>query len=143
MAPTKADYAKINIACKELGIDKHQLISDRYKVESSKELSTWQLADLYKHFKGLGWKVKRLKQPTDKGTNSPYYQDAKMRKIVAMWITLHAAGATRSGTDAALQAYVKRMTGVTNLRWCDGAQCFKVIESLKQWGVRKDVDFEV
>lgn len=143
MPPTKADYAKINIACKELGLDKHQLISDRFGIESSKELKPGQLVELMAHFRHLGWKVKRSKQPTSKGTNSPYYQDGKMRKIVAMWITLHNAGATRSGTDAALQAYVKRMTGVSNLRWCDGAQCFKLIESLKQWGVRKNVEFEV
>lgn len=57
--PTKADYAKINIACKDLGLDKYQLISDRYGLESSTELTPVQLKDLYNHFKSLGWTPSR------------------------------------------------------------------------------------
>ena len=138
MPPTKADYAKINIACKELGIDKSQLISDRYKIESSKQLTVWQLADLYKHFRNLGWRVKR----SQTSKLSPKYDDAQHRKIVAMWITLHKAGVIRNGSDRALQAYVKRVVKIDNLKWCDGSDCYTLIESLKSWGLREDVDFD-
>jgi hypothetical protein len=138
MPPTKADYAKINIACKELGLDKHQLISDRYKVESSKQLNAWQLADLYKHFSRLGWKVKRSK--TSK--TSPKYNDAQKRMVVALWITLAKAGVVKNSSDNALQAYVKRMTRIDNLRWCDGADCDRLIESLKSWAKREELERE-
>jgi phage gp16-like protein len=138
MPPTNADYAKINIACKDLGIDKHQLISDRYKIESSKQLTRWQLADLYKHFTAQGWKVKRTK----KSNASPKYRDAVMRKVVALWITLAQAGVIRSSSDQALQAYVKRLTGLSNLKWCGAAECNILIESLKSWAKRENVDIE-
>ncbi len=138
MPPTKADYAKINIACKELGLDKHQLISDRYGIESSKELRPRQLADLYAHFRGLGWKVKRKQ----KSASSPKYDDPQKRKIVALWITLGKAGVVRNRSDTALQAYVKRMCGVENLKWCHGEDCDLLIESLKAWGKREKIDVD-
>lgn len=138
MPPTNADYAKINIACKELGLDKHQLLSDRYKVESSKNLSRFQLADLYQHFRAQGWKAKQAKE----SKLSPKYDNPQHRKVVAMWITMHKAGVIKNGADRALQAYVKKVTGIDNLAWCGGDECFKLIESLKSWGKRKDVDFD-
>ena len=134
--PTKADYAKINIACKELGLDKYQLISDRYGKESSKALTRFELSDLYSHFRALGWKVKRTK----KSTASPRYANGQMRKVVALWITLGNAGVIRNKSDKALQAYVKKMTRKDNLRWCDGTDCDRLIESLKSWAKREGID---
>ncbi len=136
MPPTKADYAKINIACKELGLDKHQLISDRYKIESSKQLNPWQLADIYKHFRSLGWKVKRSKE----SKLSPKYDDRQHRKIVAIWITMAKKGVIRNASDKALQAYVKRTVHLDNLKWCGVDECRVLIESLKSWAHREDVD---
>lgn len=136
--PTNADYAKINIACKELGLDKKQLLADRYRLSTSKDLTRAQLWDLLAHFKKLGWRVKR----TAGSPASPRYDDPMQRKIVAMWIELAAAGVVKNRSDRALQAYVKRMSGVANLKWCDGQECFKLIEALKKWGARHDIDFE-
>ena len=134
--PTKADYAKIAIACKELGLDRKQLISDRYGLESSKALKPRQLADLYAHFKSLGWKVKRRR----KGPASPKYDDAMARKVVALWIHLHEEGVVKDRGNLALQAYVKRMTGVDELKWCTASQLSLLIESLKKWAKREKVD---
>lgn len=138
MAPTKADYAKIHIACKDLGLDKYQLLSDRYGLDSSKKLKPWQLADLYAHFRSLGWRVKRKK----KSPSSPKYDDSMHRKIVALWISLADAGVIKNKNDKALQAYVKRMTGVANLKWCGLAESSRLIESLKKWARREGVDVE-
>ncbi|MBU1564245.1 MAG: regulatory protein GemA [Proteobacteria bacterium] len=138
MPPTNADYAKINIACNELGLDKHQLISDRYRVESSKDLTLWQLQDLYKHFRALGWQAK----PGSKSNLSPKYDDRQHRKIVAMWITLHKEGVIRNQSDHALQTFVKGQTGIDNLKWCGGQEAFKLIEALKAMGKRAGVDFD-
>ncbi len=136
--PTQADYAKINIACKELNLDKYQLIGDRYGLTSSKDLKPGQLSDLYAHFRSLGWKVKRKK----KTKSSPAYADPQMRKVVAMWIELGKAGVVRNSSNAALQAYIKRLVKIDNLEWCDSDQLNNIIESLKSWGKRTGVDFD-
>ncbi|MFA5718567.1 MAG: regulatory protein GemA [Desulfobulbaceae bacterium] len=134
--PTHAEYAKINIACKELGIDKYALLADRYKLESSKQLSRRQVFDLLEHLRAMGFRARRKK------TSSPRYDDAQMRKVVALWITLHKAGAVRSGADQALQKYVKRMTGADNLKWCGPRELSKLIEGLKSWCQRVGVEIE-
>ncbi len=137
MAPTHAEYAKINIACKQLGIDKYGLIADRYGLETSKDLSRQQTLDLLLHFKALGWKPARSRKSKAGSRNSPQYEDARMRKIVALWITLAKDGLVKNSANYALQKYVKRMTGKANLRWCDGADLNILIEALKAWGDRK------
>lgn len=135
--PTHAEYAKINIACKELGIDKYGLLRDRYGLESSKDLSRRQVFDLLEHLRSLGWRARRAK------TSSPRYDAAQMRKVVALWITLHKAGVVRSGSDQALQKYVKRMTGADNLKWCGPRELSKLIEGLKQWAAREGLGLRI
>ena len=134
--PRQHDYAKIAIACKELGIDRSQLLSDRYGIDSAKKLTSGQMSDLYRHFHALGWRVKRTKR----STSSPVYVDRQQRKVVALWITLARAGVINNSSDQALQRYVKRMTGVDNLKWCSGDDRSRLIEALKQWGLREGVD---
>lgn len=133
MPPTRAEYAKINIACKQLDIDKKTLISDRYGLESSTGLTRQQTADLLIHFKILGWRPRAGSHGSSNGGGSPRYHDARMRKIVALWITLADSGQVKNRSDGALQKYVKRMTGNDNLRWCQGRDLQALIEGLKQW----------
>lgn len=89
--PSKAEYAKINIACKELGINKYDLLADRYGLESSKDLSAKQVVDLLDHFWRLGWKVKR---GTTKQRQDDYIKIApgplarQKRYILALWKAL-------------------------------------------------------
>ncbi len=133
--PTRADYAKINIACKELGLDKYQLLADRYGLETSKELTPRQLGDLFGHFRSLGWRVRRAaKKPS-----SPVYQQPQQRKIVALWIALGRAGVVRDRSNAALQHYVKRMTGIDRLEWCDAEDTNRVCQNLVEWCRRERV----
>jgi phage gp16-like protein len=138
MPPTNAQYAKINIACKQLGIDKYDIIADRYGIESTKQLTHQQTFDLMLHFKALGW------QPTRKKNSkaSPKYKDAAMRKVVAIWITLYQKNVVKNPSDKALQAFVKRQTGMETLLWCDRAQVRDLIETLKQWAIREGVDVD-
>lgn len=138
MAPTKVEYAKINIACKQLGIDKYGLLADRYGIESSKQLTRQQTIDLLNHFKSLGWRPQRKKN----SKTSPKYPDPMMRKVVALWITLAQAGVVRDKSDQALQKFVKKQTKVENLKWCDGYQLNQLIETLKAWGQREEIDLE-
>ena len=140
MPPTYAQYAKINSACKELGIDKYEILMDRYGLETSKKLTPGQVKDLLSYFMNLGWKVKRKKKEKNKKKkNSPSYSDAQMRMVVGLWITLADAGVIHDRSDPALQKYVKRMTKVDNLRWCSSFELGRLIESLKAIGKREGV----
>jgi len=103
MPPTNAEYAKINIACKQLGIDKYGLIADRYGLESTKQLTRQQTIDLLLHFKVLGWKPVRKKSSTKKNKTSPHYEDARMRKVVALWITLADAKVVKERANYSMQ----------------------------------------
>jgi hypothetical protein len=129
MAPTHADYAKINIGCKELGLDKYQLIGDRYGIESSKQLSHFQLTDLYAHFKKLGWVPKR--SATKDKDLSVTYKEPRHRKVQAMWITLGKEGIVRKRGDHAMNVFVKNQTGKDNLTWCTPQDVRNLIEALK------------
>ena len=142
MAPTNAEYAKINIACKQLNIDKYGLIADRYGLESTKNLTRQQTRDLLNHFGALGWKPTRGKNSGRKSKCSPKYDHPMMRKVVALWITLADAKVVKNPANYAMQKYVKRMTGKDNLRWCDKDDLRIVIEGLKRWGKREDVDLD-
>ena len=57
-----------------------------------------------------------------------------------MWITLGRRGVVRNASNQALQRYVKRMSGMDDLKWCNGYQCNLIVESLKAWGARNNVD---
>lgn len=88
--PTRADYAKINIACKALGLDRKTLIIDRYGLESSKLLTGAQVRDLLGHFRRLGWRPKR-----GQAKNRPGFIEIKpgpmarmQRKVLALWNSL-------------------------------------------------------
>ncbi len=142
MPPTNAEYAKINIACKSLGIDKYDLIADRYSLESTKNLTRQQTFDLLAHFGTLGWKPTRKKGNSKKSKSSPVYESPQMRKVVAMWITLADADIVRNRANYALQNYVKRLTGKANLAWCKHPDFKILIASLKAMGKDGGVDFE-
>lgn len=130
--PTNAEYAKINIACKDLGIDKYQILSDRYGLDTSKKLKPGQVRDLLHHFKGLGW----MPKPAAKARTKKTADDPQSRKIRALWITLHKEGIVRNPSEAALLKYVKRMVGIDRLEWCQSLQKSRIIESLKEWQAR-------
>ncbi|MDR3631735.1 MAG: regulatory protein GemA [Desulfocapsaceae bacterium] len=141
MAPSRAALAKIHIAKKELGLSDdayRDILSMHFNVPSAAGLTDRQATVLLNTFKAKGWKERRAQ----KKSASPKYKDARMRKVVAIWITLGQAGAVRNRSDKALQAYVKRLSGMNNLLWCNSRQLDIIIASLKQWALREDVDLD-
>lgn len=100
------------------------------KAESSSDLSIPELERVLEHLKRCGFKV-RPKRADRALSDNP--QDKKIR---ALWLDLHQAGAVRNPSEAALAAFVKRMTGVDALQWLSGAQASKIIEELKKWRAR-------
>jgi hypothetical protein len=113
--PTNAEYAKINIACKELGLDKHQLLADRYGLQSSKELNGKQTVDLLHHLESLGWRAKAGRQSANRTrfgfiAIKPGPAAAQQRKVLAMWVRLGYA-------PEKLHERVRRQFGIDRFEW--------------------------
>jgi len=146
---SKNDIIKIHIAINQLGLadaEYRKILGELFRLpkskQSSKQLSPVQAARLLQHFQGMGWKPKQ--QQSLPGLSIP--TDGQSQKILALWITLHKAGAVKNGSDQALMKFVKRMTksetfpGKDHLRWCDSQDKFKIIEALKDWANRVEGD---
>lgn len=135
--PTHADYAKIHIAIKEIGMTDQQyrdLLTINYGVSSSKQLNGRQIGELLRLLRNKGWKPARA--PAGKNSR-PMARDPQSRKIRALWLTLRDLGALRNPSEEALAKYVKKQTGVDALQWLDPQQHNQVIESLKSWVARE------
>lgn len=64
----------------------------------------------------------------------------QVRMARGLWIELHDAGAVRDPSEAALEAFAKRVTRKARLAWCAPADLNKLIEALKDWRDRADRD---
>jgi Protein of unknown function (DUF1018) len=60
-------------------------------------------------------------------------------KVRALWWTLYWIGAVESPSDAALDAFILRQTGVARLAFLDHGRAPSVIEALKDWAARAGV----
>jgi len=138
--PSRADLAKIHIAKKELGLTDEayrDIMRAQFRKESAAKLTPGQACQLINHFRSLGWKPK-YQQKLPGVYSRP--NDAQEGKIVAMWLELAKAGVVRNKSDKALQAFVRRMTKKHHMRWCTTQEKNMIIEALKDWGTREDVD---
>ena len=118
-ANRRALLAKVHIAPKQLGMSDEQrraLLSDRYGVESSGDLTVPQLRDLCAHFEALGVEFPRKGKSSDRKRarfyeitdGTPYA--AQKRKIAAMW---HALGWKLAGLDVRC----RKQFGVERFVW--------------------------
>jgi len=141
----------IHVAKHDLALD-----NDTYRAmlvavtgkHSSADLTVPQLERVLAHMKAHGFTV-RHKTPANRPRHSrhpagsvsrPLAQDAQSTKIRALWLSLHDRGAVRDSSEAALSAYVKRITHVDALQWLNTNQASRVIETLKKWHARVDHD---
>lgn len=69
----------------------------------------------------------------------PRLAEPHLRMARGLWIELFKAGVVRNGSDAALDAFARRVTKVGRLEWCGPDQANKVIEALKDWARRAGV----
>ena len=139
----------VHVARRELGIDDdawRALLRQNFQVDSSKALDIAGLYRLVEHLKKCGFKVRHPGRTPGKGRGAarsrPLAGAAQEKpggpaKIRALWLFLHHDLAlVKDPSEAALAAYVKRITGVEALQWLDGAQTYRVIETLKKWAER-------
>ena len=123
---------------------------------SSKGMTDTELLKVRAHLSGLAEKM-GVAKPRPQSTNLPAHQQhkpgettrtgygrfgafkiasPKERKVWAMWHDLGSKGKLDNPNGNALQAWVKRQTGVDQMRFCTDAQMNGLIESLKLWGGR-------
>ena len=121
--------AKIHIAKTQLNLDDEQYRDIVRRVtgkDSAAQCRYSQLVDLINEFKNLGWKTPKKKAfrrtPSD-----------CIKKIYALWGELQALEAVQSTDKTALDAFVKKYTGIDSVQWLLPDQQRKIIEILKQW----------
>jgi phage gp16-like protein len=143
-AARRPRVAKIQIAKKELAIDDETyraLLRRKFGVESSTALTLRQLDELLDHFKAQGFKPAKAAAPARAGSRR-LATNKYARKVRALWISLYHLGVVRDPAEAALVAYVQRVTGgrgrgLEALEWLKGEEAYKAIEALKAWAERE------
>lgn len=136
--PSQKNLAKIHIAKKDLALTDEayrDILRNVCGKDSAAKLTDTQALRVLRHFEARGWKPK--KQSSLPGMAIP--TEGQSKKIQALWITLHKAGKIQNGNDAALLAFVKRLTKIDRLEWCSGHDKDRVIEALKSWAKREGV----
>lgn len=81
----------------------------------------------------------KLLDHLNKDWKGPMGHRAYVGKAKALWWTLYWLGAVNEPGDAQLDAFVKRQTGKSYLRFLGHKEAFSVIEALKAWAARADV----
>jgi len=122
----------IHVAKRDLALDESTYKETLLRItgkDSCSKLSGKQLDDVLEHLKNHGFKVQ-----TKQGTKvRELADDAQSRMIRGLWLELHAMGAVRNPSEAAIAAFIKRHTKVERLEWLNAAQASAVIEHLKKW----------
>jgi Protein of unknown function (DUF1018) len=146
-APRQNHLAAIHMAQKALGLSAEDASALKLAVTgkaSSADMSAAQRAQYLAHLSGLQERAGLISPRPQK---RPYVQrsadddqDERWGKARALWHALAAAGVVHTNTDAALIAYVKRQTKLEHWRFLNGHQVNTVIEALKKWCLRNNID---
>jgi phage gp16-like protein len=130
---------KVKIAQKQLGMDDdvyRELLLTETGKSSSTALSSWQLENVLKRMRKLGFKVKPPKQAGSRGQAD----DHQSRMVRALWLELHEAGKVRDPSEAALVKWAKGQfkstEGIKALQWLSVWQKQRLVEQLKRWLAR-------
>ena len=117
--------AKLHLAKKDLRLEDedYRLVLQRVTGKSSAaDLSAAQLDAALKEMKRLGWQAK----PASGRASNPAANKAR-----AMLISLGLMGVIRNTSEAALNAFARRQTGIEHLSWVNQDHVYKLIEALK------------
>ncbi|ECU9383706.1 regulatory protein GemA [Salmonella enterica subsp. enterica serovar Newport] len=126
----------IHVAKGELGIDTdtyRQMLLSITGVTSTSSMNPGQLNKVLNAMKRQGFQVKPARKAR---TQRPLVDTPQVKKLRALWLEMYSSGIVRDSGEAALQAWVKRETGVDRLQWLEPEQASRCIESLKKWQKR-------
>jgi len=146
-AHRKQLIAKVHIGKQKLHLDDdtyRDMLESLFGKRSSKALSTKQLVGLVEHMKKQGFKDRprrRTAAAPAESVTAAEDRERLLRKIRALWASLHHLGVLRDASETSLASFVRRVTGgretgIAILAWLDGAAAFKVIEALKKMAER-------
>lgn len=126
----------IHIAKSQMGMDtdtyRQMLLSITGKTSTS-EMNPGQLNKVLAAMKAKGFVVK----PSRKERTMRLLADSpQVKKLCALWLEMYHQGKVRDNSEAALQAWVKRETGVDSLKWLEPGMASLCIEKLKKWQKR-------
>lgn len=128
----------IQVAKRQLAIedsDYRALIGRAVKGKSScSDCTTLQLDRVIDELKRLGFRPRKPAGAKPKPERRPLDTSAEASKARAVWLLLAELGALRDPSEAALNAYVCRQTGVDDLAWV--RDMAPVTEGLKAWAAR-------
>ncbi|HGB3471633.1 TPA: gp16 family protein [Salmonella enterica subsp. diarizonae serovar 61:l,v:z35] len=126
----------IHVAKGKLGIDTdtyRQMLLSITGVTSTSSMNPGQLNKVLNAMKRQDFQVKPARKAR---TQRPLVDTPQVKKLRALWLEMHSSGIVRDSGEAALQAWVKRETGVDRLQWLEPEQASRCIESLKKWQKR-------
>lgn len=126
----RAEIAQIHIAKSQLGMNDdtyRAMLWSVGRVRSSSDLDWRGRKAVLDHLKRSGFKVQAKPQTRRLDL------DAESQKARKLWLLLGEAGELRDTSERALAAYVHRVAKVDDLRFTNGKQIERVIESLKKW----------
>lgn len=139
----KNHLAAIHIALKALGISKDDACALKLSVTgvaSAGDMTAQQRRRFLAHLSNLQSKTANSpSQRPARQCSSADEQDERWHKARALWTQLAHAGVVHTNTDAALMRYVERQTHMTHWRFLNSYQINGVIESLKRWCARLEV----
>lgn len=124
----QAKQRAVFAACKRLGLDADARRDIQLGVTGKASMSDMDLGELGKVLDTLN---RDYKGPAGHGAHAG--------KIRALWWTLYWIGAVTDPKGRAIDAFIRRQTGVTTLRFLDHRRGRDVIEALKSWAAREGV----
>jgi len=127
----------IHVAKRDIALDddSYRAILQRIGSKASAaDLTVPELEKVLEHMKRSGFKVRSKK------SDRPQASDDQSKMIRGLWLELAGMEVVRNSSEAALGAFVKRMTKVDTLQWLSTEQASQVIEHLKEWRERVTKD---
>lgn len=137
----RAELGKIHLAVKQLGMedgDYRDMLERVAGSRSAGDLSPAARGRVIEELKRLGFRDRKA-QPKRAGRR-PIAEGEMQGKIRALWLSLYHLGEVDDPSEAALAAFVARMTkrevppaGVQALQWLDGHTANLAILALRGW----------
>lgn len=115
--------------------DYRALLLHKTGQSSAKALSDAQRAEVRRHLQKL---AERMGVASPASVDGDWSAIPMQRKVWALWKQLGRDGRIADTSAAALRAWVKRQSGMDDLKFCNWAQLSNLIEALKRWQTREE-----
>jgi phage gp16-like protein len=145
----------VHTAWRDIRKRKPELDEDDYRAQlrkatggtkdSCEQMDVYELNAVMKVFRAKPFHFRIKHKTRSAGGRKPSTREPQSRalaladeasKVRAIWLHLHQLGELDDPNEAALNRWVKRQTGVDDLRWVPAHKMEKLIEAIKFWRLR-------